>query len=384
MKILYALPNTLLGGLPMVVWGLAEALAQDGAHCEVAAASGFGGLEMAPLPEVPVHHFPLGPQPRWWPLYSPALSRFLDAEAARFDLIHIQGIGHHGPAAFHAARRHGVPCVVTCHGEFSDWRWQRGSWYRRRVYMRRVWNPIMQSAAAIHCLTEEEQEDITKRVGSPAPLFVVPNGIPAELSSAIADTDPSDFLARYPSLQGKRVILFMARLVPMKGPDILARSFSRIASRFPDAVLLVAGPASEKHRGRMEAVLERAGVRDRVVFSGPLSAHEQRSAYACAELFALPSRFEGFGIVILEAMAAGLPVVISDRCCGTRSLVAEAEAGLVVPPEDEPFAEAMAALLADRPRAARMARNGRRLVEAYTWPAIAKSMAARYSEAVSG
>ena len=102
MKILYALPNTLLGSLPMVVWGLAEALARDGAHCEVAAASGFGGLEMDPLPEVPVHHFPLGPWPRWWPLYSPALSRFLDAEAARFDLIHI--LGHWTP------RPRFVPC----------------------------------------------------------------------------------------------------------------------------------------------------------------------------------------------------------------------------------------------------------------------------------
>lgn len=385
MKILHILHALVIGGVTAVVRELTQALVGEGIHCEIAATDGgraTGGEQS--IPGVPIHCFPVGFHPRWRIFYSPALSRFLEAEAGRFDLLHIHGIGHQCPAASRAALRQGVPYISSPHGSLAEWALRHRSLWRRRVYMPRVQKPVLQSATAVHCLTDQEVAQITHWTDGRTAVFTVPNGIPADLPDAFASTDPAEFLARFPGLAGRRVILFMGRLAFQKGPEILVRSFATIAPRFPDAVLLMAGYALRGGgtRRRVEAALRQTpDIRQRVIFTGPLSGYDWRAAYACAELFVLPSRWEGFGIVLLEAMAAGLAVVVSDRC-DIHPLVADADAGLVTPPEEKPLAEAMAALLSDRQETNRMGENGRRLAARYTWPAVAQSMAARYSEII--
>ena len=156
---------------------------------------------------------------------------------------------------------------------------------------------------------------------------------------------------------------------------ILARSFVRVASGFQDVVLLIVGPDEDGTRNTVEQILRTAGVLDRAVFTGMLTGGDRLAAFACADVFVLTSYAEGFSHAVLEALAAGLPVVISEQCNFPE--VAEANAGFVVPTEEAPVAEAISALLSDGTR--HVGRNGRRLVmERYTWPAIAESTADFY------
>ena len=361
------------GGPVVGVQGLTSALIRRGISCEIAAPIGRRvGTDVAAIPGVPVHPFDTGFLARFWTAYSTTLSAFVDEQLAtgNFDLVYIHETWHYGSyAAARAAIRHGVPYIQVFHGALDPWRTRRKR-FRKIVYAWAVQKRLANSAAALHVLTQNEKAQVAER-GFTAPSFVIPNGIDSDRTDAVPDT--SDFLGRYPRLNGKRVILFLGRLHPMKGLDILARGFSIVASGIEDAVLLVAGPDEDGTRSAIEAILRESGVLDRVVFTGLLTGNDKAAVLACADIFVLPSHSEGFSHAVLEALAAGLPVVISEQC--HFSEVAEHDAGFVVKTSAASVADAIGALLSDDELRVRMGRNGRELVTArYTWDAIAQSV----------
>ena len=365
------------GGPPAVVAGLTGALQQWGIRSEIVTAAGrWVGTGLLPTPDIAVHAFRTEYPARIWKGYSRKLARFLDEEIPRFDLVHVHGIWHY-PAwmASRITRRRGVPCVVSLHDELSAAK-LRHKWFRKRVYRNLILDRILRSADALHVLTRAERSRVAE-LGYDTPVFLSPNGIGLDTLDAPASPDASDFLARHPRLAGKRVILFLGRLHPSKGTDVLARSFVRIAPRFPDTVLLVAGPDEVGPRHGIERILRSAGLVDRVVITGMLTGADKLAALTLAELFVLPSRSEGMSVAVLEALAAGLPVVISEQYNFPE--VGEAGAGFVVPRDEASFTEAIGALLSGGQVARSMGRRGRRLVtEHHTWPSIAGSMADFY------
>ena len=377
MNILHVTPSMSpeWGGPVIVVSELIPALSGEGVRCEIATTRGHRvGGDIASPQGTPVHVFDAGLPARVWTAYSRGLSGFLDENIARFDVVHVHEIWHHaGYAAFRAAKKRGVPFVLTPHGELSEWSMRHKAW-KKRIYMKVALDGILRNADAIHAITQAERERIAE-LGYDTPVAVAPNGIDAAPFESLPD--PSSFLNRFPALNGKRVILFLGRLNPTKGLDILARGFSDIARRFPDAVLLMVGPDEEGGRQGMEAILRSEGVLDRAVFTGMLTGEDKLAAMACADVFALPSHSEGFSIAILEAMAARLPVVITEGCNFPE--VAEHGAGFVVEAAEAPVAEAIGALLSDDAPRARMGERGGRLVaERYTWRAAASAIAGLY------
>ena len=245
-----------------------------------------------------------------------------------------------------------------------------------------IGNRILRTATAIHALTDLERKDVPA-LGLATPTFVVPNGVsPVSQDDA---PDPGAFLARHPQLAGKlagrRALLFLGRLHAVKNLDVLAESFIEVAARFPDTVLLVAGPDEDGSGRRAAGILERAGLGRRAVFTGMLTGEDKRAALACAELFVLPSQCEGFSHAVLEGLAAGLPVVISKQCNFPE--VAAHGAGFVVEADAAAVAGAAGTLLADDGLRSRCARNGRELVrERYAWPRIARTVADFYRHLV--
>ena len=367
------------GGPVTATAGLVSALLRQGVHCEIATAVGRRvGTDPIEVPGAPVHCFDTGAPARAWTGWSWRLPGFLAREMRRFDLVHVQELWHHpGYAACRAARASNRPCLVSLHGALDQWRLRRHA-IRKWIYLHGVQLPILGSVDAIHALTPAERAAVS-RFGIDTPVFVAPNGI--DLLRPDEPPDTAGFLARHPRLAGKRVILFLSRLHVMKGLDVLVRSFITLAARFPDAVLLVVGPDEDGAGRRARSVLNRAGQLDRAVFTGQLVGAAKRAAFACAELFVLPSYSEGFSMVVLEALAAGLPVVISEPCNFPE--VAQCEAGFVVPAADPAVAAAVGALLSDDDLRARMGRNGRALVaDRYTWPAIAEGFAELYRKLV--
>ena len=376
------LPDTVSGPLN-VLRGLIPALDAAGVHCEVATVTDAGRPEFRfaiPETDTPVHIFPTAAPARLWTGYAPGLAPFVNRQlrAGRFQIVHIHQIWHYpGFAAARAARRHRIPTVISFHGELDEWR-LRYKRLKKAVYLRLIQNRIIHSAAALHALTRAEKDRI-RQLGYRQPVFVCPSG--TDLAAApVADLAGDDaLLRRFPQLAGKPVILFMGRIHPMKGVAILARSFAAIAGRFPEARLLVVGPDEDGAQSEMEAILRAGGVRDRVVFTGTLVGSDKQAALRLAQLFVLPSYSEGFSVAMIEAMAAGLPVVISEQCNFPEA--AQHSAGIVVPTETAAIAAAVSALLADPERRCRMASNARELLaDRYSWPAIAAAMRGHYGD----
>ena len=383
-KVLHVIPGMSpeWTGSASSVAGLAIALLGSGVRSEIVTTTGRKGRTTDPLPtpRVSVHSFHTEFPARLWAAYSRPLARFLDSAAAGFDVVHIHTLYHYPAfAACCVARKHGVPFVVSPRGGLNR-QALRHKWYKKWGYRRLIVDQILQSADALHAVAHGERAQIAQ-LGYETPVFVSPNGISHEQMDGFISTRNPDFLAAHPQLIGKRVILFLGRIQSQKGLDILARSFARIASEFADAALLVAGPDEDGTRRKIEGILRTAGVLDRVAFAGMLSGSDKIAAFSCADLFVLSSYSEGFSNAVIEALAAGLPVVISEQCNFPE--VTEAEAGFVVPAEDASVASAIRVLLSSTDLRERMGRNGRQLIlEHYTWPAIAATMAEFYRKLI--
>jgi phosphatidylinositol alpha-mannosyltransferase len=202
-------------------------------------------------------------------------------------------------------------------------------------------------------------------------IRIVPNG--AEVD-AFAGTEPAELP------QGRR-ILFVNRLDRRKGFPIMVRAFGVIGERHPDALLVVAGDGED--RAAVGALPE--ALRDRVVMLGNVPHHLLPPYHAASEVFCAPATGrESFGIVLVEAMAAGLPVVASD-IPGYREVVREGVEGILVPPSDPaPLAEAVSRLLGEPGVAKAMGEAGRARAKRYSWENVASEIESAYQEALDG
>ena len=370
------------GGPGASVLGLTSALMHEGISCEIFTTRWKDSHADAMRPSaVPIHRFDVGFLAQFWPGYSKALAKALwnKIGGGTFDLVHVHEPWHYpGFIAFRAARRRGIPYVLSPHGEFGEY-CLRHKAFKKQIYMGMIQGHILKFADSLHALTKEEMASISK-VGYKSSCFVVPNGIDSSQFEKLPDI--SEFMAAYPDLSGKRVILFMGRLHSKKGLDVLARSYVSLSHKFKDVALLVVGPDEDGTRKRMESILKVSPALRRVVFTGMLTGKDKLAALACADLFVLSSYSEGFSMAVLEALAGGLPVVISKHCNFPE--VSEHDAGFVVELNDAALTEAISTLLSDDQLRIRMGQNGLNLVrEKYTWDAIAASMAGLYRKLVA-
>ena len=190
---------------------------------------------------------------------------------------------------------------------------------------------------------------------------------------------PDRFFARHPETRAKRIVLFLSRLHEKKGLDILASSFGRIAQRFPDTHLVLAGP-DDGMGAQVDEWLRKAGVAHKATRTGMLEGEDKGAALTAASVFVLPSYSENFGIAVLEAMAAGVPVAISDQVNLWRE-VEMGGAGLVSPCDTNSFTGLLEQLLGDPTAARRMGEAGRKLArEKFTWPRIAIELETLYAD----
>lgn len=365
------------GGTAVAVAGLTKALAEHGVYSEVVTTHESEG-ELLPTPHLTRHCFRRGLAARIWSAYSRPLAAHLERTIADFDIVHVHGLWHFGGLiACRIARRKGIPYVVSLHGEM-DGRRLRYKRYRKRVYRALFLDRALRCATALHAVSAAECHHVTS-LGLQTPVFVCPVGVDLAQFDELPGLHHNGLLRSYRQLQNSRIVLYLGRIESLKGLDVLARAFAYIAAKHQDVVLLVAGRDEDGTLADVQRTLCEAGVADRVVFAGFLVGTRKFAALACADLFVLPSYSEGFSSAVLEALAARLPVVISEQC--NFSEVERANAGFVVPSKSAPVADAIATILADADLAKRMANNARGLIEAhYQWPVIAGRMAQHYVE----
>lgn len=272
----------------------------------------------------------------------------------------------------------GVPLVVSPHGTLPT---STGRPTFKRAWDRLLGGQLLPRCDAVIALTRDEAADaraLWAARGIDIPIHIVPNGVHLDEFAALP---PKDVARARWGLGGGPVVLFLGRLHARKGLQLLLPAFAGALQHVPDARLLIAGP-DEGMLTALQAQARGLALGERVVFTGLLTGPDRLAALAAADLFALPAEGEGFSMAVLEALACGLPALLTPGCHFPEA--AEAGAGVVVPRQVEPLREALIALLSDADRRAAMSQRARALVEArYTWPQIVAQMEAAYAAIIA-
>jgi glycosyltransferase involved in cell wall biosynthesis len=183
---------------------------------------------------------------------------------------------------------------------------------------------MLNTAAGLH-LTSDAELRMVSDIAPRVPRFVVPNVV--NTSFWQAPGDPGGFRARYVRGTREPIVAFIGRITPKKRVDILVDAVARLSDR--GVTLVIAGADDSGLRPHLDRQIEALGVRDRVVFTGHLDPTEARSLLKAASAWVLPSETENFGMAVVEAMAAGVPVIISSGV-GLAPDAAKADAAIVL------------------------------------------------------
>ncbi len=268
--------------------------------------------------------------------------------------VHIHGVWEtHCMITAGMARECKRPYVISVHGMLEQWA-LRQKRLKKALYAALVEIRRMERAACLRALSSDEVDDY-RRLGLTNPIAIIPNGIDPQASAT-----PDLFREAYPLLAGKRIVLFLGRLHQKKGLQLLLQAWARI-SKGDDVHLVIAGPDSENIQVSLQAMADKLNIRSSVTFAGMLAGEQKWSAFAAASLFVLPSHSEGFSVAILEAMAAGVPVIITAQCHIPE--VAIHDCGWVIQPAVAPLEEALSDFLTlSQQEAEQIGKRGRTLV----------------------
>lgn len=296
----------------------------------------------------------------------------------RTEGVHIHGIWEaHCAITSSMAQSNRKPYIISAHGMLERWALQHKR-IKKALYATMVEVNNLRRATCLRALTTDEAHDY-RRIGLSTPLAIVPGAV--ELPNSV---DRELFQNAFPNLTNKRIVIFLGRLHPKKGLDLLIRAWANTGDSIRDAHLVLAGPDSDGMRLTLERMALDLGVSRSVTFSGMMNAPMKWSALENASLFVLPSFSEGFSVAVLEAMAAGLPVVVTDACHFPE--IAQKDCGWVI----EPSQKALEAVLFDYfqcriGEGEAMGSRGRKLVESkFTWSVVGDQMARVYEWANGG
>lgn len=249
--------------------------------------------------------------PRLW-FRGRGLAHALAQAAQNLDVLHAHMLWDHPVfAAARASARNAKPLVITPHGALLFRERMNGA--HKQIYRKLLLPSLLRRTACIHALTHSE-EMACRNAGIRIPIRVIPNGVPASEFGRRASTDLAH--TRWPPLRDRRVLLYLGRIWSGKGLDILASAWSRI-HRKAEAngwILVMAGPDYRSFSKCIYDRITREGMERTVMLAGPVAGEQKASLMSAAEAFVLPSHGEAFSMALLEAMAARLPCVYTDKC----------------------------------------------------------------------
>ncbi|MGF1484554.1 MAG: glycosyltransferase [Opitutales bacterium] len=302
-----------------------------------------------------------GPPPLF---YAPELGRQAGDLVQSHEVIHAHGFYVYPNKALGGwARKLERPLVCHPHGMFEPWILNRSRWKKRAVHL------LFETANFRHArlwraLTQKEA-DQTRGLGLPGEIVVAPNGI---------DLTPFENPVVAPAPKGRKRLLFLGRLHPKKGIDLLLRAWKQAGPLTDGWELILAGPDEGGHRAELEQIIGEETLEAVVRFPGTVTGDEKIALLKSADCFALTSHSEGFSVAILESMACAVPVLASHACnfpeLGTEG------GGWLCEATPESVLESLKQVLActDEERRDR-GQAGQRLVrERYTWQAVARTL----------
>lgn len=288
--------------------------------------------------------------PKFW-MFSWPLRQWLYKHVPDYDLVHVHALFAYPTLPACAAARHfGKPYVITPHGVLDPWCLSH-KWWKKLPYYYGLERRNLRAASAVHVTSSFEADGLAK-LGFKDKTYVIP------LSVEMSDRQERG------RLEGRPLsLLFLSRLDPIKGLPTLLQAVALLRHRSATAfTLIIAGQGTKEYFSELQALVRSLKISEYVRFAGFLQGEAKARALGEADVFILPSYHENFSLAAAEAMAAGLPVIVSDQV-GIAREISEAAAGIVVP-ADSPLALADAIEKFGSAQARRVAgENGRRLVE---------------------
>ena len=361
----YYAPAYVYGGPPRSIHALCRALCRRRIDVQVFTTDANGAAALPPpiaqsgaFEGVPVRYFPRSFPPT--PIGSKELKAALRHDVASYDVVHIHGLWNRAVwAAAREARRAGVPYVLSPRGMLEPAARAHRAW-RKRAGWALVDRNVVRGASLLHATSEAERETLLAL--DAAPVTLIPNGVEIEpLRRTAAATSP--------------LVVFIGRIHPIKRLDLLIDAFAQAREQRPDLRLAIAGPDDS---GLKPSLALRAGAHAEAVrWVGPVDDAGRQELLSEASMSVTCSDSESFGLSVLEAMAAAVPVIVTKTCPWAE--VEQHQAGYWVEQKPGAIADAMVRLAGNPEDARAMGERARALAESrYQWDAIAQAFASEY------
>jgi glycosyltransferase involved in cell wall biosynthesis len=353
-------------------WGLRSHAAAGGGRAERTAVGWRleeSGIEAIYLPSW-LHYRALS--------WNPGIARFCRAQLWRFDVAHIFGLYDFlGPAMAAACRRRGIPYVVEPIGMFVP---IVRNFLLKRMYHLALGQPMLLGSRAIIATSPQEVAELASSGVTAEKILVRRNGV--EVSEVMPERGMFRAAAGIPA--DAKLVLYLGRLSAKKSPDVLLQAFALLCNNESKAGLrlVFAGPDDGGMKQRLQRMAGNLGVSAHVQILGAVFNKDKWSAYRDADVFVLPSQNENFGNTAGEAIAAGTPVVVTDKC-GIAPLLADV-AGLVVKHDAGAIAEAVSRILCEPGLHVRLSAGCKRVTAKLNWDEPAEQMEHLYEQLVMG
>ncbi|MEL6458188.1 MAG: glycosyltransferase [Cyanobacteria bacterium J06621_15] len=307
-------------------------------------------------------------------IVSPALINWLFKNVKNYNLVHTHTIFSPLMSLSHwACKYNKIPYVMTPHGMLEPWALSYKA-SKKYFYYSMFEKSALQKATAVQVLASSEAQQL-QSLGFQHSV-VVPNGI--HRSEFATLPKPEIFYQKYPETREKKLILFLGRIDPKKGLNLLAPAFAKVKNQFPQTHLIVAGPDNIGFLATVKNYFKQVGCLDSVTFTGMLQGSIKQAALAAANLYVAPSYSEGFSMSVLEGMASELPCVITTGCNFPEAATAKAVSEVDI--NSDAIADALIEFLVNPQKAKKIGERARYFIfQNYTWEKAAKKLSQVYN-----
>lgn len=273
------------------------------------------------------------------------------------DVLHLHGVFE--PSNLQvaaAARRLGVPYVVTTHGMLDDWCMGERT-TKKRAFLKLLGNRFLRGASRLHLTAQAELDQSRKWFGD-APTFIAPYLFDLEPFRQLPGPDEARHEFEFLRQPGPPILLFLSRVHYKKGPEHLIRAAALLKERNIPIRVAIAGMGDQAYLVGLQRLIDDLGVQQSVRLIGPVVGPLKLSLYQLADLFVLPTSQENLGLVLIESLACGTPLVTTKGVDIWKDLV-NANAGVVSDADAPQLASTIQSLLADPARLKSMGERGR-------------------------
>jgi len=364
------------GGSAEVPYQLSKELVNRGHEVTIYASDYKSSQEyINSIPEVRVCLF------RSWLNYAkfhvtPGIIKRVKKEVKKFDIIHMHNYRtFQNMVVYYYARKYKIPYVLQAHGSVLP--------IFQKQKLKRIFDlffgyRILSDASKVIALTRTEAEQYKGMGVDEDKIEIVPNGI--DLSEYDNLPERGEFRRKHSIRDDEKIILYLGRIHKIKGIDLLVKAFTDLIKKLGDVRLVIVGP-DDGFLSTLKKQIDGLKIDDKILLTGPLYERDKLEVYVDADVYVLPSVYEIFGVTVLEALACGTPVIVTDRC-GIADIVDD-KVGYEVEYDKDQLRDAIFKVLSDEELRRRLGKDGKKLVREYfSWDKVVRKVEKVYKEIV--